>query len=70
MGEKKRAKTRGQSPEDRHDSEYSLMLCATHHREGVAAYDLNRMTIEALTENGCNGRLRFTRDGQIWEEPV
>ena len=55
--------------EDRHTTEGSLMLCARHHRTGIAAYDLNRMRIEALTEKGCDGRLRFKRDGVVFEEP-
>ena len=65
FGEHKRSKTRGKSADERHTKAGSLMLCKFHHGE----YDGNRMGIDALTLNGCDGPLRFMRTGQSWEEP-
>lgn len=56
MHEKRRSKTRGQAPEARHMTEWSLMLCRTHHD----AYDGRtrpRLFITALTEHGADGML-------------
>src|SRR3990167_6845639 len=62
----RRSKTMGQAPEERHDRRHSLMLCAFHSAE----YDQNRMAIVKLDEGrGCDGRLRFKRGGDVWDEP-
>lgn len=68
FGAKRRSHTRGQEAVIRHTTAGSLMLCEVHHRTGEAAYDLHRMTIEALTDRGCDGPLRFARDGKTWTE--
>jgi hypothetical protein len=54
LGEKRRFKTRGQTPERRHTTAGSLMLCQHHHR----AYDAARLVIEAGAD-GADGPLRF-----------
>jgi len=62
MGEKKRAKTRGMKPEERHTTADSLMLCRKHHD----CYDCRRkprLWIRALTDEGANGSLHFIDDG-------
>ncbi len=64
FGDKKRFKTRGLPPEERHTVEDSLMMCDGHHD----LYDANRLHIEALTERRCEGPLRFELDGVIYEE--
>lgn len=61
----RRSKTMGQPPEQRHMVEHSLMLCHKHSQ----MYDQNRMRIKELTERGCNGPVRITREGYgVWEE--
>ena len=60
----RRSKTMGQKPEDRHTRAHSLMLCRFHSQ----AYDQHRMDIIELTPRGCDGPLRFKRDGWTWEE--
>jgi len=65
-GPYRRSKTRGQAPERRHCQQGGLALCDGHHDD----YDEGRLTIDALTEQECDGRLRFERDGQVWEEPA
>lgn len=64
FGDKKRAKTRGMEPEDRHTPEGSLMLCRKHHDD----YDDGIMAIDALTDRGCQGRLVFRRDDEFVEQ--
>jgi hypothetical protein len=59
LGDKRRFKTRGMAPEDRHTTADSLMLCTRHHQDGPFAYDRNRMTIEKMTTEGADGPLRF-----------
>jgi hypothetical protein len=54
---RRRSKTRGMAPDVRHDTKYSLMLCAKHH----AAYDAKRLIITALTRRGADGPLKFRR---------
>lgn len=60
----RRSKTVGQPPEERHQRKHSLMLCDYHANQ----YDENRMDIEELTPDGCDGPLRFSQAGAIWEE--
>lgn len=64
FGEHKRFKTRGMAPEDRHKRDASLMMCDGHHD----LYDANELQIEALTERGTDGPLRFSHGGQVYEE--
>jgi len=52
LGKWKRCFTRGLSPEHRHHTEGSLMLCQKHHR----MYDRHRLTIE-YGQDGANGPL-------------
>lgn len=67
--EESRAKTRGMGPE-RHTTKGTLMLCAEHHQSDSHGYDRHKFEIEALTEKGCDSRLRFVaRDGRTFEEP-
>ncbi len=54
---RRRAQTRNQAPEIRHDTKHSLMLCRFHHGE----YDAHRLKITALTRKGADGPLKFTR---------
>ena len=65
-GPYKRSKTRGQEPERRHCRQGGLAMCDRHHDD----YDEGRLAIEAMTEQECDGRLRFERDGKVWEEPA
>jgi hypothetical protein len=60
----RRSQTRGMPAEARHHRRHSLMLCAYHSAE----YDQHRMDIEELTPEGCDGPLKFIRNGTIWEE--
>ena len=62
--EKKRFKTRGMDPVDRHTTAGSLMLCVYHHDQ----YDEGRLHIGAKTERGCDGNLVFERDGETFDE--
>ncbi len=54
FGDKKRFKTRKMSPEQRHTTAGSLMLCRKHH----ADYDQGRLVILAGPD-GCDGPLQF-----------
>ena len=65
FGEHKRSKTRGRPADERHTTAGSLMLCKRHHTD----YDEHRLDIMTLTPRGCDGQLKFIRDGQYWEEP-
>ncbi len=56
FGRYKRARTRNERPQDRHQTAGSLMLCTAHHR----AYDAGTLQITALTDRGCDGPLEFT----------
>ncbi len=53
LGEKKRARTRGMSPEMRHTVAGSMMMCAKHHR----AYDAGQIWI-AVSSTGAVGPIR------------
>lgn len=67
MHAKRRSKTRGLPPEERHASSWCLMLCTRHHD----AYDGRtrpRLTIEALTDRGADGPLKFTYKGRSYSE--
>lgn len=56
FGDKKRARTRGMAPEERHTTAGSLKLCRTHHVD----YDAGRLQIAAQTDRGCDGPLDYT----------
>ncbi|MES2341685.1 MAG: hypothetical protein V4597_08405 [Pseudomonadota bacterium] len=60
LGDKRRGKTRGMAPEERHTTAGSLMLCRSLHRryDGQAR---PRLEIEKLSDKGADGPLRFTR---------
>lgn len=68
IGDTRRFKTRGMAPERRHCREGGIMLCAGHHRVGACAYDLNRMSIEELTDRRADGPLRFWSGDSVYEE--
>ena len=51
----RRSQTRGQAPEQRHDSRHSLMLCRRHHRQE----ERGTLRITYLTNRGCDGPLKF-----------
>jgi len=51
IGDKKRARTRGMKPEQRHTTGGSMMLCKRHHQQ----YDDGLRTIEFTTERGADG---------------
>jgi hypothetical protein len=51
----RRSQTRGMSPEARHTTKHSLMLCTRHHRQEESG----RLRITYLSERGCDGPLRF-----------
>jgi hypothetical protein len=72
FGEHKRALTRGMDPVDRHKRAASLMLCRYHHAlyDGRARFEDARMNIEALTEKGTDGPLRFELAGVAYEEVI
>lgn len=63
-GPYRRSNTRGQAPERRHCRQGGLALCDKHHDD----YDEGRLKIDALTPAECDGRLRYERDGKVWEE--
>lgn len=68
LGEKRRSKTRGMDPEERHTVEESMKLCRGHH-QGQNGYDRHGFEIEYLTERKANGPLRaIRRDGAIFDE--
>jgi hypothetical protein len=64
FNEKKRFKTRGMDPRERHTTAGSLMMCRRHHR----LYDAGRMQVEPLTERGADGRLRAECGEARYEE--
>jgi hypothetical protein len=55
MHVRRRSKTRGLDPTERHDPKYTLMLCRFHHQQ----YDAKRLVITAQTRKGANGGLTF-----------
>ena len=64
---KRRSKTRGLPPEERHTTAGSLIL----RREFHDAYDGRtrpRLIIEPLTDRGADGPLKFTYGGRSYEE--
>jgi hypothetical protein len=55
LEDKRRFKTVGMEPEERHTTGGSLMLCKSHH----VAYDRHRIKITILSRAGADGPLRF-----------
>ena len=55
LGRMKRARTRGMTPELRHTTGGSLMLCRFHHR----LYDSGKIAIDVVDDAGADGRLAF-----------
>ena len=53
LEDKRRFKTRGMEPAERHCTEWSLMLCQRHHDD----YDQHRIDIQAATSRGADGPL-------------
>ena len=67
FAEKKRYKTRGMSPEVRHTTAGSFMLCRLHH----VAYDrTHTLKIVPLTSKGADGPLQFQQDGATYAEKL
>jgi len=65
LGEKRRFRTRGLPPDERHTTADSVMFCDGHHD----AYDDHAFEIEKLTTGGADGRLRYVaRDGTVLHE--
>ncbi len=62
FGKYRRARTRGMSPAERHNSAGSLILCSRHH----TLYDAGRLLIHAETGAGCNGPLSFSQKDDQW----
>ena len=65
MDEMKRFQTRKMIPERRHATTHSFLGCNLHHTD----YDHGRLKIEALTDSGADGRLRFTLGRVVYQEP-
>ena len=59
LKDKRRFKTVGQAPGQRHCTAGSLMLCQIHH----GRYDRHELTIEPLTEHGADGTVRIKVNG-------
>ncbi len=60
LGEKKRARTRGMKPEQRHTTAGSMMGCEFHHD----LYDTGKIAL-GLTPEGANGPIRAEYCGKI-----
>lgn len=56
--DKKRFKTRGLPPEERHTTAESLMLCTKHHDQ-FDGRRFPRLAITCTTDRGCDGPLRM-----------
>lgn len=73
FGTHRRALTRGQAPEARHTTAGSLMLCGGSQGGHHFAYDkgtgARRLMIEATTDRGADGPLRFTFGAATYLEP-
>lgn len=62
LGDKRRARTRGQAPDLRHTTEGSAIFCTTHHR----AYDRGDLAISMFAELGANGPMRVVYRGRVY----
>ena len=68
FGSNRRFATRGKPAVERHTKPGSLMLCDKHHDDYDGAIGRSRMKIDALTEELCDGPLRFERAGLVYVE--
>lgn len=59
LGDKRRFKTRGMDPEERHTTRDSVIFCTAHHR----AYDAHRFDIEYMTPDGADNQLKYIFPG-------
>lgn len=55
LEEQRRFKTRGQAPDQRHNTANSMMLCSVHHR----LYDARKIRLGWLTPFGADGLMLF-----------
>jgi hypothetical protein len=63
----KRSLTMNEPPEERHSTEVTGMLCATHHR----MVDEHQIKRKGLTEKGLDGPMRFWNDiGELVEHEM
>lgn len=60
LEEKKRARTRGMAPEERHRTTHSLMACKGHHEQ----YDAGAIQI-AMTPKGADGTIRVQLGAKV-----
>lgn len=58
---KRRARTRGMAPVERHTLQGSAMFCTTHHR----AYDRGDLELAMFPDLGANGPMRVSYRGLI-----
>lgn len=64
--EKRRFKTRGMKPEERHTTRDSFMACTKHH----ALYDARKLLMLAQTEKGADGPITWDVPGYgVYQEP-
>lgn len=69
LDDRKRSRTRGRSPEFRHDPEHMMRLCPNHHGDydGPARRREERFTIQYLTDRKARGPCRFLQHGTgLW----
>lgn len=62
LGDKRRARTRGQAPDVRHTRQGSMMLCTFHHRR----YDRGELEISTFADLGANGPVRVAYRDQVY----
>lgn len=67
LGDHRRFKTTRKPVWERHTTGGSCMLCSEHHR-GTRGYDSNAMEIEFLTEDGANGKMKFSSEFGMFVE--
>ena len=60
----RRARTRGQAPERRHDRRFSLMLCQFHHRR----YDAHTLGLAFIDGCGADGPIQWYYGGFVYTE--
>lgn len=67
LGDKRRSKTVGMDPEERHTTADSFMACRRHHQR----YDRKATPFMTIQQgaHGANGKLKFiSEDGAVWQE--
>lgn len=60
----RRGQTVNQAAAVRHSAATSCIQCREHHRQ----VDEHEVTFEYLTDRQANGPMRWTKDGQVYEE--